>query len=178
MKAKHYAATSLLFSSCSNDCSGISAVPKQKGTEKGHNGGKWENGASQRSYVSPFIGLLRDWVTRVHYCLPELPWSLGLCPHIVLKMAFFVIKQQGYSSFVPKNTTHTLTRCTIHQECGMFYKLYNCLDFMASSICNEDKYRGRCRQETLMSAVHSHHGCRFQSKATAVFALVCIKYTT
>lgn len=72
--------------------------------------GEWENGASQRSYISPFSGLLRDWVTRVHYCLPELPWSWGLCPHIWLKMAFFfVTKQQGYASFVSKNTTHSLT---------------------------------------------------------------------
>lgn len=108
--------------------------------KKGHNRGirEWRE---PRSYISPFSGLLRDWVTRVHYCLPELPWSLGLCPHIELKMAFFVTKQQGYSSFVSKNTTHSLTQNMIYQECGMLYKLYNCLDFMASTVCNGDKHR-------------------------------------
>lgn len=40
-------------------------------------------------------------------------------------------------SLSPQSTTLQINM--IYQECGVFYYLYNCLNFMASSVCNGDK---------------------------------------
>ncbi len=64
----------------------------------------------------------------------------------------------------------------IYQECGMFYKLYDCLDFMVSSVCIMETNTERKVLAGNMSAVHRHSGV----KVTSVFSLALsyIKWST
>lgn len=121
MKAKHYAAISLLLSSCSNDCSGISAVPERKGAEKGHDWG------------------LRDWCEpkTLHFSIQRSAQRLCykgtlLSPRATLVSAWLYVPTSGWKwLFFCYKTVRIYQLCLqehrtkphinmIYQECGSF----------------------------------------------------------
>lgn len=72
------------------------------------------------------------------------PCLLGLCPHTWQKMAFYlcVCVFQHSECKKTKNTQCKVLHINmIYHKCGIFYKLYNCLHFMAGSVCNGDKQK-------------------------------------
>ena len=123
--------------------------------------GEWENGESQTRYISPFSALLRDWVTRVHYCVPELPGRWLYVPPLT-ENGFFCYKTARKCQPCLQESNYTVSHINmIYQECAMF--LYNCLELMAMVLPIRETYTERqvLARNSYTPAVHSQ-GCRLQ----------------